>query len=1276
MNADIHIKKADFRFWMDSEEMAFGLYASWSSFYESAFVHVVEKVLEHFNPSGQLLSIGTLELDLGSISRNEFYSRFPLLLEEKLEELMQRLMLTGTSREIKKVSKNFSFFEAVGYYLIHGYYPWSTGRIQKKFSVLFIGLLSEYAKEMCEFLRAYGHYSSMRRRLVIQLEDAGLQQLVRAVNPAESNFIIAYFNLLINEHTCEKIATSTVKEHRDACWEVILAYLLVQKAGHFNRREFIGQTIRGLAAHYGLEYIRLLHFLTDVVLSLNAKTSFHSEFNLLLTELNEEVASELSDSDHSRSFSKELSDTEAIIKNRSFTDAFSAEQFIRPLCHDENFRKQLTDKFTCLQLRELSEITEQSLTGENQRKMAGYYFALMLDVASEKEVEQQLKLLKQNDVTTEAEKARPDDTEQLFVLLKQPQSRRRLIRQLNEKQLHGLVKKLVPGEERFVISYAEMLDRQNERNAFEGRTGGEFKLLKWEFILTVLTEETGSTLNRKTFVFSVISMLAAHYNLSVYDLLRFVYQTLTDRLLITDKVLADIIGELYFEEKEKKGTRNELNLFDQALKDEFYWELVRKFIQTGTLSDETFIPRLYDILEYLLTYRPGLSERLTEELKKGFLLTDLISIPKHKSFYRRLILFVVRHYRLNLPGGQKIKSLFENIAEDRFRAVPVTAYKTMLSALLLNDTSLYQKAWKALTDEPVRNGHFNIVANLPDEQIISLFFYPGSAAAKTVLIANSRFVAGQIFSSRLIMEKLAETCRIDNQTALLFPAILQQLSPWFIYRKLIRLYPFKAAELKLIFRWMATSGISLTENTTALFLANILILLASDSPNFLEKGIGYLPDSGISATVEEQLAKSISRDIQVVKDSSLQEQLKRLLLKVKKHKPAGSEAVIDSSADSFIEWLIFRFGAKENPVFEQELTAGNLFHPLAYSRFEQLLIRQPELVRKQIDTGILPKYKISQWLRSAPGAVQLRWMQAVASPYHRQVLNDAFLLLRWIQETIAGWSGVSFNRQKALELLLEFSSGKNQNSTEKDLFNTLLNVTVGQATDEQWQQLPAILKTKAVNRGKRWEQKTKWLVRLTSATGTGKGNGQEKAVLHEHSVNQNNTTMMNEEVFISNAGLVLCNPFLPRLFSMLELTGTNSFKDVKSTERAVLLLQYLLSGNTTIAEHELVLNKLLCGLDPAVPVDCIFEVVAHEAEIMQQMLQGMIQHWGHLGNTSPKGLVDSFLIRGGKLEKDGEGIWHLKVEAKGYDVLLDSLPWSYSPVKYSWMDKPLYVRWR
>ena len=61
--------------------------------------------------------------------------------------------------------------------------------------------------------------------------------------------------------------------------------------------------------------------------------------------------------------------------------------------------------------------------------------------------------------------------------------------------------------------------------------------------------------------------------------------------------------------------------------------------------------------------------------------------------------------------------------------------------------------------------------------------------------------------------------------------------------------------------------------------------------------------------------------------------------------------------------------------------------------------------------------------------------------------------------------------------------------------------------------------------------------------------------------------------------------------------------------------------------------------------------------------------------TSVDGFRGSFLIRNGVMADTGE-LWQLTVEEKSYDILLDSIPWSISPVKFPWMEKPLYVNWR
>ena len=75
------------------------------------------------------------------------------------------------------------------------------------------------------------------------------------------------------------------------------------------------------------------------------------------------------------------------------------------------------------------------------------------------------------------------------------------------------------------------------------------------------------------------------------------------------------------------------------------------------------------------------------------------------------------------------------------------------------------------------------------------------------------------------------------------------------------------------------------------------------------------------------------------------------------------------------------------------------------------------------------------------------------------------------------------------------------------------------------------------------------------------------------------------------------------------------------------------------------------------------------------MLEGVLQNWERLANTTVSGLQEGFLRREGRLEEQ-EDTFSLTVEAKTYDMLLDHVPWNFRTIKFSWMPKALQVKWR
>lgn len=163
--------------------------------------------------------------------------------------------------------------------------------------------------------------------------------------------------------------------------------------------------------------------------------------------------------------------------------------------------------------------------------------------------------------------------------------------------------------------------------------------------------------------------------------------------------------------------------------------------------------------------------------------------------------------------------------------------------------------------------------------------------------------------------------------------------------------------------------------------------------------------------------------------------------------------------------------------------------------------------------------------------------------------------------------------------------------------------------------------------------------------------------------------------FIDNAGLVLITPFLPRLFSMLALTENGKFKNRDAQIKAIFLMQYAVFGNGEFPEYTMQLNKLLSNFKTGVPIPLKSILTDEEKNTVDGMLEGVLQNWGRLTNTTVAGLQEGFLRREGRLEEQEE-IHLLTIESKAYDMLLDHVPWNFRTIKFSWMKKAIQVKWR
>ena len=175
--------------------------------------------------------------------------------------------------------------------------------------------------------------------------------------------------------------------------------------------------------------------------------------------------------------------------------------------------------------------------------------------------------------------------------------------------------------------------------------------------------------------------------------------------------------------------------------------------------------------------------------------------------------------------------------------------------------------------------------------------------------------------------------------------------------------------------------------------------------------------------------------------------------------------------------------------------------------------------------------------------------------------------------------------------------------------------------------------------------------------------------------------VLPEYIEIPNVGLCLLAVWFTRLFDMLGLleANTDGKKDLRDTAariRAIFILQRLVTDEKReYREQELALNRILTGCPFHVPLPRTLELTDNEIRTAESMLSGVKANWDKMKGTSVKGFQKSFIERPGKLEQR-EDKWVLYVEERSYDILLDSLPWSYRTIRLPWLKKKINVVWR
>jgi hypothetical protein len=170
--------------------------------------------------------------------------------------------------------------------------------------------------------------------------------------------------------------------------------------------------------------------------------------------------------------------------------------------------------------------------------------------------------------------------------------------------------------------------------------------------------------------------------------------------------------------------------------------------------------------------------------------------------------------------------------------------------------------------------------------------------------------------------------------------------------------------------------------------------------------------------------------------------------------------------------------------------------------------------------------------------------------------------------------------------------------------------------------------------------------------------------------------LVEPEVYIENAGLILLHPFLFELTEELNCLENDVFRSKMTQFRAIHSFQYLCTGAVNEPEYALVLNKLLCGMPLHQPIERELPLSTDAMEGIDKLLEAVIESQPALGQMTVQQFRACFLQRRGKLTRSFDGNdWLLYVEKKEAETLNAYFDWDYTVIKLPWMSENLYVIW-
>jgi|GEM_PF-6608972 len=1274
-------------------------------FVQKRLVSLIDDVCTACDLPGSVIKIDRLVLDLGEVD----YVDYQFDIEQRLRDALQKELkncIAGVQSSAVVISHADEQFSAFMYYLEHGSFPWNAG-LNPFVSIdgLFEQFIESHVAELISFLRKTARNEHIRRRIVLQFDEKNIQHLIRRIEPVHSAFIETFLSAFDSQAVKKEVTGNSAGVVKPFAYELTLSFLLVDRGSDFNRKEYVKWTVAKLSGRYNVALSDILDVL--VVAYAQAKSKISETFFLL--EILEELNLSSNTNDEQESVLDPLDAlSELCAQQKLVAPEFFAQLLREAIAFDRelakrNIRQWYTSPgnraYVATLLSMDSAILLVELFASNAEDMLNAVFVLhwskmyMGRAAYAKTMEQFVHggvtgciapdlLFSSLRQTTHAICAYEPSIQQFFSSYYASSSGKLLA----ISKVRELLASADPELEHRVLSNFEGSVDQAYTYIKEVLHNGKLLLNPKKFFVywDVLSTKHNALL-QSLFRLDTLSVSGVKYFLVHADSKR---ANFFARCCFADysALLLDILPCVL--------KHSAVNI--SFVVSHFIPECIACLQKEGAVhlagivrcAQLFFASRgLPDFVELLLAFpEQKIGSSLTPLFKKSVAVARTLACARggesvHSatndyldSIVAKDALFYYLHYQqarvfaeLRIPDksfvgllaylkahssiGDQILSVLQRNAQLVWRAVhhlpefeimeliafvlhvnanTAVSLKPLLKAVSAKASSLQRKErfyayvlQCAVNREHIdlsSEEHADVALELDRSEIVDqLFSLLLSPVADGAGADEIRMLYGHIFAQPERMKTLFLRLEaMPSVSAVLFGSLER--------RERGELFEF-------LLRRISQEG-------TLMMLKDLLLSSGAVSEQNLWKsfavvGLMYRRHNAKQSILFEQffrMLKSNGAELPKIKKAighiGLPDRTK----------------LLDACAVAYGESLDEELALLKNEIpfiFNVRLANSSVVSGYV-ARVEKILKQFPKEFSVHFFALLRQKEFWTGWFLVLPESLRLRILMVV-QPSLCHLLIRCFSACDENMFRCGSSVSVAYSDAKwhaVYEMLL---SGL---STKAQFVKCVIRNAFGVAND----------------------------VRELIRTNMQRAFTLPNANVAKESGSEGDVSLPEETVYIDNAGLVLLAPYIPMFLDRLGLCKNGKLEADKAG-KAVMYLQYLVSGEKQFAEHHLVLNKILCGYSQAVPVDNVLDVAPTEETLVSGLLASILQQWSGLGNTSVSGLRSSFLMRSGRLTKE-EHAWHLHVYPHAYDMLLDSLPWSYQTVKYSWMKLPVITDWR